>query len=186
MPIINKLPGSTFYSILLTTIKLMAILALVHSWKIFARKTQAVTIILCEWICISLWILLRLSGTCSHVIGLVYTLAHYQHQGLKEVPDELSSTSLPQQWHKPRGRKVKPQPVTSLVMAKPKKDRKRRPVLTTQTKQRYKLNITTCRFISNRSFTSQKCQVFLNVDLVYTSSLHVLLMLMILFQEDFL
>ncbi|XP_052079054.1 uncharacterized protein LOC127715250 [Mytilus californianus] len=45
------------------------------------------------------------SGTCSHVVRLVHTIAHYQNLNSKEVPAELSSTSLPQQWHKPRGKK---------------------------------------------------------------------------------
>ena len=73
----------------------------------------------------------RLSGTCSHVIGLVHTISHYQNLNLKEVPAELSATSLPQQWHKPRGRKIKPQPVTSMTLANPTKspaERKRKPV----------------------------------------------------------
>ena len=75
----------------------------------------------------------RLSGTCSHVVGLVHTIAHYQNLNLKEVPDELSATSLPQQWHKPRGRKIKPQAVVSMTLANPIKspaDRKRKPIFT--------------------------------------------------------
>jgi hypothetical protein len=52
---------------------------------------------------------------------------------LKEVPDELSATSLPQQWHKPRGRRIKPQAVVSMTLANPIKspaDRKRKPIFT--------------------------------------------------------
>ncbi|XP_066275513.1 uncharacterized protein [Branchiostoma lanceolatum] len=71
----------------------------------------------------------RLSGTCAHLIALVYTLAHYQQQGLVEVPTQPSATSLPQQWHKPRDKKIKPDAVTSMVLAKPTKvKRKRKPV----------------------------------------------------------
>jgi hypothetical protein len=50
---------------------------------------------------------------------------------LKEVPAELSATSLPQRWHTPRGRKIKPQPVVAMTLAdpiKPSSDRRRRPV----------------------------------------------------------
>jgi hypothetical protein len=36
---------------------------------------------------------------------------------LKEVPAELSATSLPQQWHMPRGRKIKPQAIVSMTWA---------------------------------------------------------------------
>ena len=49
----------------------------------------------------------------------------------------MTCTSMPQQWHKPRGFKIQSQPVTSLIVAKPKKVRKREPVSTKVTKQRY-------------------------------------------------
>jgi len=59
----------------------------------------------------------------------MYTLSHFQQLGLKEVPTDASVTSLPQQWHKPRGRKIQPESVTDLVLAKPTKTiRKRKPV----------------------------------------------------------
>ena len=35
-------------------------------------------------------------GLCHHVIGLMYTLAHYQLLGLKSVPPVVSKTSKPQ------------------------------------------------------------------------------------------
>lgn len=35
-------------------------------------------------------------GLCHHVIGLMYTLAHYQMLGLKSVPPVVSKTSKPQ------------------------------------------------------------------------------------------
>lgn len=35
-------------------------------------------------------------GLCQHVIGLMYTLAHYQMLGLKNVPPVISKTSKPQ------------------------------------------------------------------------------------------
>ena len=35
-------------------------------------------------------------GLCHHVIGLMYTLAHYKMLGLKSVPPVVSKTSKPQ------------------------------------------------------------------------------------------
>ena len=35
-------------------------------------------------------------GLCHHVIGLLYTLAHYQMLGMKSVPPVISKTSKPQ------------------------------------------------------------------------------------------
>ena len=35
-------------------------------------------------------------GLCHHVIGSMYTLAHYQMLGLKSVPPVVSKTSKPQ------------------------------------------------------------------------------------------
>ena len=35
-------------------------------------------------------------GLCHHVIGLMYTLAHYKMLGLKSVPPFVSKTSKPQ------------------------------------------------------------------------------------------
>lgn len=62
----------------------------------------------------------RLSGTCAHATALVYTVRHYKRPGLNKVPAELRCTSLPQQWHKPRGSKIQPEPVSSMVFSKPK------------------------------------------------------------------
>ena len=79
----------------------------------------------------------RQSGTCSHLVALVYVLGHYQQLGLKQVPDEQSATSLPQQWHKPRGPKIRAQPVSEVVIAKPTNmRRKRRPVAAYLTTER--------------------------------------------------
>jgi hypothetical protein len=44
----------------------------------------------------------------------VHTIAH-QNLNLKEVPAELSATSLPQQWHTPR--EIKPQAMVSMTLA---------------------------------------------------------------------
>ena len=66
------------------------------------------------------------SGYCSHIIALVQTLMHYQQLGLKEVPTEISATSLPQKWHIPRGRTMVSEPVCQMVMAKPGQGRRKR------------------------------------------------------------
>jgi hypothetical protein len=57
--------------------------------------------------------------------ALVWTLIHYQESGLKEV------TGLPQQWDKPRGPKINPQPVKSMILAKlcNPNQRKKKPVV---------------------------------------------------------
>jgi hypothetical protein len=68
-----------------------------------------------------------LSGACAHVVGLIYTLADFKLRGYHEVPAITSCTSKPAAWIKPRGKKIKPQPITELVMAKPRPSRKRQP-----------------------------------------------------------
>lgn len=73
----------------------------------------------------------RLSGSCSHIIGLIQGLIQWQLMGLTEPPSELCSTSLPQQWGKPRGMKIKPVPVPQMVIVKPKMNRKRMPLTNT-------------------------------------------------------
>ncbi len=48
----------------------------------------------------------RIAGGCSHLPALFYTLSSMIVHGFKDVPGELSCTSLPQQWGKPRGRSM--------------------------------------------------------------------------------
>jgi hypothetical protein len=58
--------------------------------------------------------------------------------GYKQVPAMLSCTSLPQQWDKPRGERIEPEPVSTMIIAKPSNtDRKRKPVITSFTDNRY-------------------------------------------------
>jgi hypothetical protein len=42
----------------------------------------------------------------------------------EKIPDNISCTSVPQQWNVPRGRKVKPASVTQLTVARPHEERK--------------------------------------------------------------
>ena len=45
-------------------------------------------------------------GFCNHSIGLMHLISHYYMTKAKVIPDDLVCTSLPQQWHKPRGEKI--------------------------------------------------------------------------------
>lgn len=60
-------------------------------------------------------------GLCHHVLGLLYTLAHFQLLGLKSVPPMVSKTSKAQRWHIPsRKEGIKARPVTDLIIQKSK------------------------------------------------------------------
>ena len=71
----------------------------------------------------------RLAGRCSHVIGLIKSLQGLKLHNFSHVPDQLSCTSLPQQWHIPRGDRIEPVPINHVVVARPKETRKRKPTL---------------------------------------------------------
>ncbi|XP_078000273.1 uncharacterized protein LOC144452932 isoform X1 [Glandiceps talaboti] len=71
-----------------------------------------------------------LSGHCSHVIGLIKSLQGLKLHNFTNVPAQLSCTSIPQQWHVPRGPKIKPVPINHVVVARPTiETRKRRPIV---------------------------------------------------------
>ncbi|XP_045189076.2 uncharacterized protein LOC123546672 [Mercenaria mercenaria] len=70
-------------------------------------------------------------GTCSHIIAILYLIEQWKIIGYKDVSALLSSTSLPQQWDRPRGGKIKSEPVSQMVIARPTNlTRKRKPVMT--------------------------------------------------------
>lgn len=56
------------------------------------------------------------SGTCGHVTGLLYTLAHLKASGASTIPIDVAKTSLPQTWHIPRGEKLKSSKVEDVVV----------------------------------------------------------------------
>lgn len=56
------------------------------------------------------------SGTCGHVTGLLYTLAHMKASNLKSIPSDILKTSLPQTWQIPRGEKLKGSQVDDVVV----------------------------------------------------------------------
>lgn len=63
---------------------------------------------------------------CNHIIALLYVINHWKATNEKEIPSDLSCTSLPQKWHKPRGDKITPEPVMKLSFAKATTDRTQR------------------------------------------------------------
>jgi len=72
------------------------------------------------------------SGCCGHIIGLLFQLADYKMRGLRTVPDPVPCMSLPQQWHKPRGKKVMPTEIEQMQLSAPSSVReKTRPVSST-------------------------------------------------------
>ncbi len=86
-------------------------------------------------------------------MGLINTLDMMKAQ--EESPVK-ACTSLPQQWHKPRGAKIKAVPISTVVVAKAKKDRKRN-LLTATTQGAGKSNITdTGGWCINALFTTNQ------------------------------
>ena len=59
-------------------------------------------------------------GFCNHAVGLMYLVSHYYLTKTKSIPDDLVCTSLPQQWHKPRGKSISSEPLMGMVFKKPK------------------------------------------------------------------
>uniref|UniRef100_A0A8W8MF45 Uncharacterized protein n=1 Tax=Magallana gigas TaxID=29159 RepID=A0A8W8MF45_MAGGI len=72
-----------------------------------------------------------MSGQCAHVLAVVNALEQWKISGYKEIPSEPSSTSLPQQWDKPRrGGGIKAEPVSKMIISRPTNfHRKRKPVI---------------------------------------------------------
>ena len=71
----------------------------------------------------------RITGECAHVLAVVLKLTDWILDGLTEVPSQPSCTSLPSRWEKPRGMKIKAEPVSSMVLSRPTNvTRKRRPI----------------------------------------------------------
>lgn len=59
-------------------------------------------------------------GFCNHAIWLMYLVSHFFMTKIKVIPDDLASTSLPQQWHKPRGKTISSEPLMDMIFEKPK------------------------------------------------------------------
>lgn len=84
------------------------------------------------------------SGSCAHVLAAVYQLEDWLVQGLQDIPDGVSCTSTSQQWHRPRGLKIEPTGVSSMIFAKPLQTRKRRPVIPTFCDNRFNIHSINC------------------------------------------
>ena len=41
------------------------------------------------------------NGYCKHVGALLYAILDFSERGLKQIPQNISCTDKPQQWHKP-------------------------------------------------------------------------------------
>ena len=61
-------------------------------------------------------------GFCNHAVGLLYLVSHYYLAKIKLIPDDFACISLPQQWNKPRGKTIAPEPLMDIVFKKPKLD----------------------------------------------------------------
>ncbi|XP_051981206.1 uncharacterized protein LOC127642737 [Xyrauchen texanus] len=59
-------------------------------------------------------------GFCNHIVVILYQTAHYSQLGLQAVPPPLACTSGLQRWHRPRTQGIHPEPVSELVVQKPK------------------------------------------------------------------
>ncbi|XP_052250871.1 uncharacterized protein LOC127858042 isoform X2 [Dreissena polymorpha] len=70
-----------------------------------------------------------LTGHCSHIIGLLKTLQEFKLHNISAVPSQHRCTRVPQQWHVPRGEKIKPVPINHVVVARARETRKRKPVM---------------------------------------------------------
>ena len=52
---------------------------------------------------------------CNHALGLMYLVSHFFMTKIKVIPDSLASTSLPQQWHKPRRKTISSEPLMDMI-----------------------------------------------------------------------
>lgn len=44
------------------------------------------------------------TGSCGHIVGPLFPLAHMKVSNLKAIPSGVAKTSLPQTWHIPSGK----------------------------------------------------------------------------------
>lgn len=57
-----------------------------------------------------------LSGYCNHVMALLYQISHFCKSVTKRIPEDLSKTSMPQVWHKPRIEGISPEPLMECIL----------------------------------------------------------------------
>jgi len=77
----------------------------------------------CYFIALNLFFLfVRVGGVCNHIFTLLYLFNHWCMLGRKEIPANQTCTSVPQEWHKPRGQKIEPEPVMKCAFVKSSSD----------------------------------------------------------------
>ena len=57
------------------------------------------------------------------MFGRLYLLNHWCMLGIKEIPANKTCTSVPQEWHKPRGDSIEPEPVMKCSFSKASSDK---------------------------------------------------------------
>ena len=63
-------------------------------------------------------------------MAILYKLEDWILQGYQQVSAQQACKSKPQEWHKPRGSKIQAEPVSTMIIAKPRTvNRKRRPLV---------------------------------------------------------
>ncbi|KAK3086162.1 hypothetical protein FSP39_014493 [Pinctada imbricata] len=129
--------------------------------------------------------------------SLVQALCQWKMMGLTEPPTDLSSTSLPKQWGKPRGPKVEAVAVPEMVVLKPKPDRKRKPLKNTLVDNRYiyspiarkltfKFRIEKYHTNSSPHITKEKNIMYRNIFLLYRNVFYIVLRRLYLHRNVFL
>ena len=56
--------------------------------------------------------------TVKSLNAFLYVLNHWCLLGRNDIPATMMCTSLPQEWHKPRGKKIEPEPVMNCTFVK--------------------------------------------------------------------
>ena len=62
------------------------------------------------------------SGYCNHVMALLYQISHFSKSTANKIPDDISKTSIPQIWNKPRVQGITPELVMSCGVVKVKSE----------------------------------------------------------------
>ena len=71
-------------------------------------------------------------------MAVVLKLTDWILEGLVDIPSQPSCTSTPQDWDKPRGKKILPEPVSTMIISRPSNyNRKKRPFIADYRDNRY-------------------------------------------------
>ena len=98
------------------------------------------------------------------VTRLIYHTPYFFNHSLnlfREVPEQLSCTSVPQQWHVPRGNTIAPTTINHVVVARATEGKRRRKPDLCQFDEQTKLVIKCCQ---SKSYNVYSCiQYFYNI-----------------------